>query len=358
MDGWLYSGDAGYITEGGQLVCIDRIKDLMQLTSGARFSPMFIENKLKFCPYIVETCVLGHERGYVTTMICIDYKHTGKWAEEHRVGYTTYTDLASKNEIYDLIEKEVVRVNRSLPEAARIQKFLLLYKEFDPGRRRTDPHPQAAAQFHRRAVRERDRSALPGYGPGPRGERDPVPGRQDHDHRDRFAYPQDEAHGSVRPGERTQVVAVLEAGALTDSKESRPGPPAREKRPAADQTSCRSCYKPMEVISDLFNAATNPQLWVIGIVVGSLYALVAMGFALIYKSTSIINFAQGEFVLVGGYVCLVALRSWASHSCWRLVLTMPHRGDHGRGAGEAGFAAHDRRAHHQRDHDYHCPGHR
>ena len=132
LEGWLHSGDAGYVTKNGQLVCIDRVKDLMQMTSGARFSPMFIENKLKFCPYIIETCVLGHERDYVTCMICIDYKNTGKWAEDHRVGYTTYTDLAAKPEVYDLIEKEVVRVNRSLPEAARIQKFLLLYKEFDP----------------------------------------------------------------------------------------------------------------------------------------------------------------------------------------------------------------------------------
>ncbi|MFH1033208.1 MAG: AMP-binding protein [Pseudomonadota bacterium] len=132
LEGWLHSGDAGYLTEGGQLVCIDRIKDLMRLSGGARFSPMFIENKLKFCPYIVECIALGHERDYVTAMICIDYKHTGKWAEEHRIGYTTYTDLAAKPQIYDLIEREVVRVNRSLPEKARVQKFLLLYKEFDP----------------------------------------------------------------------------------------------------------------------------------------------------------------------------------------------------------------------------------
>jgi long-chain acyl-CoA synthetase len=132
IDGWLHSGDAGYITEGGQLVCIDRIKDLMRLRSGARFSPMFIENKLKFCPYIVECIVLGHERDYLTAMICIDYKNTGKWAEDHRIGYTTYTDLAAKPEVYDLIEREVVRVNRVLPEKARVQKFLLLYKEFDP----------------------------------------------------------------------------------------------------------------------------------------------------------------------------------------------------------------------------------
>lgn len=151
LDGWLHSGDAGYVTEGGQLVCIDRVKDLMQLTSTARFSPMFIENKLKFCPYIVEACVLGHERGYVTAMICIDYKHTGKWAEDHRIGYTTYTDLTSKPEVYDLIEKEMVRVNRALPEGARINKFLLLYKEFDPD----DGELTRTRKLRRRFIAER-----------------------------------------------------------------------------------------------------------------------------------------------------------------------------------------------------------
>ena len=131
VDGWFQTGDAGYFTEDGHLVIIDRIKDLMHLKSGARFSPMFIENKLKFCPYIVESVVLGHERDYVTAMICIDYKHVGKWAEDHRINYTTYTDLAANEMVYDLIEREVVRVNDTLPEKARIQKFLLLYKELD-----------------------------------------------------------------------------------------------------------------------------------------------------------------------------------------------------------------------------------
>jgi len=131
-DGWLHSGDAGYINEDGHLVCIDRISDLMRLEGGTQFSPMYIENKLKFCPYIVEAVVLGHEKPHVAAMICIDFKHTGKWAEDRRIGYTTYTDLAGKAEVYDLIEREVVRVNRSLPEGARIQKFLLLYKELDP----------------------------------------------------------------------------------------------------------------------------------------------------------------------------------------------------------------------------------
>ena len=132
IDGWLHSGDAGYFTDDGHLVIIDRVKDLMHLKGGARFSPMFIENKLKFCPYIVESVVLGHEQDYVTAMICIDYKHTGKWAEDRRISYTTYSDLASKPAVYDLIEREVVRVNATLPEKARIKKFLLLYKELDP----------------------------------------------------------------------------------------------------------------------------------------------------------------------------------------------------------------------------------
>lgn len=132
IDGWLHSGDAGYFTPEGHLVIIDRVKDLMHLRGGARFSPMFIENKLKFCPYIVEAVVLGHGQEYVTAMICIDFKHVGKWAEENRISHTTYSDLASKPEVYNLIEREVVRVNSTLPEKARIAKFLLLYKELDP----------------------------------------------------------------------------------------------------------------------------------------------------------------------------------------------------------------------------------
>jgi long-chain acyl-CoA synthetase len=132
IDGWMHTGDAGFFTDDGHLVIIDRVKDLMHLESGAKFSPMFIENKLKFCPYIVETVVLGHKQDFVTAMICIDYKHVGKWAEDHRINYTTYSDLAGKKEVYDLIEREVVRVNATLPEKARIHKFLLLYKELDP----------------------------------------------------------------------------------------------------------------------------------------------------------------------------------------------------------------------------------
>jgi long-chain acyl-CoA synthetase len=130
-DGWLHSGDAGFFTKEGHLVCIDRVKDLMQLEDGTKFSPLFIENKLKFCPYIVEAVVVGHQKTFIGALVSIDFKHTGKWAEEHNVPYTTYSDLSSKKEVYQLIEKEVYRVNKTLPEGMKIRRFILLYKELD-----------------------------------------------------------------------------------------------------------------------------------------------------------------------------------------------------------------------------------
>jgi long-chain acyl-CoA synthetase len=130
-DGWLHSGDAGYFTKEGHLVCIDRVKDLMQMANGTKFSPLFIENKLKFCPYIVEAVVIGHQKPFIGAILSIDFKHTGKWAEEHGIPYTTYSDLSSKKEVYKLIEKEVYRVNKTLPKEMQIRKFTLLYKELD-----------------------------------------------------------------------------------------------------------------------------------------------------------------------------------------------------------------------------------
>jgi long-chain acyl-CoA synthetase len=130
-DGWLYSGDAGYFKENGHLVVIDRVKDVMNLADGTKFSPQFIENKLKFSPYIKEAVAIGHNRDYIVAMICIDFEIVGKWAENNRLAYTTYTDLASQDPIYEMIQKEVEKVNETLPAAARVRKFILLYKELD-----------------------------------------------------------------------------------------------------------------------------------------------------------------------------------------------------------------------------------
>ncbi len=130
-DGWLHSGDAGYFNDNKQLVIIDRIKDLAETSRGDRFSPQYIENKLKFSPYVAEAVVLGAGRDRLAAMICIRYSIISKWAEKKRISFTTYTDLASRPEVYALIRKEVESVNATLPPTQRISRFMLLYKELD-----------------------------------------------------------------------------------------------------------------------------------------------------------------------------------------------------------------------------------
>ncbi len=130
-EGWMYSGDAGYFNDMKQLIVIDRIKDLAETSRGERFSPQYIENKLKFSPYIAEAVVLGAGREALAAMICIRYSIISKWAEKNRIAFTTYTDLASRPEVYALLRKEVETVNATLPPAQRISRFLLLYKELD-----------------------------------------------------------------------------------------------------------------------------------------------------------------------------------------------------------------------------------
>ncbi|HZA66223.1 MAG TPA: AMP-binding protein [Geminicoccaceae bacterium] len=130
-DGWFMTGDAGYLDAQGRLVVIDRVADLSTTSTGARFSPQFIENKLKFSPYIGECVVLGNGRPSITAILCIRYSMVSKWAEGRGMSFTTYTNLAARREVYDLIAREVERVNASLPQPQQITRFLLLYKELD-----------------------------------------------------------------------------------------------------------------------------------------------------------------------------------------------------------------------------------
>ena len=132
-DGWFHTGDAGYIDEDGYIYFWDRVKDLTELAGGIKFAPQYIESRLKFSPYIKDAMVIGDkETPFVTAIIGINFENVSKWAERHRIVYTTYVDLAGKEQVYDLIQKDVERVNTGLPEAARIKKFVLLHKEFDP----------------------------------------------------------------------------------------------------------------------------------------------------------------------------------------------------------------------------------
>ena len=130
-DGWILTGDAGYLDEQGRLVVIDRVNDLATTGQGVRFSPQFIENKLKFSPYIGECVVLGNARPSIVAILCVRYSMVSKWAENQGLVYTTYTTLSALPEVYDLIEAEVEKVNASLPQGQRITRFLLLYKELD-----------------------------------------------------------------------------------------------------------------------------------------------------------------------------------------------------------------------------------
>jgi len=129
--GWLRTGDAGYV-EDGHLVVIDRAKDVRRTPDGQLFSSAFVENKLKFSPYVEEAVVFGGESSGVTAMAVIDPATAGAWAEHEHLSYTTYTDLAAKPEVYDLIAEEVARANADLPESIRVQRFVLLHKQLDP----------------------------------------------------------------------------------------------------------------------------------------------------------------------------------------------------------------------------------
>lgn len=133
VDGWFHTGDAGFLDEDSHLVCMDRMADVLRLKDGSKFSPSYIENRLKFSPYVKDAVILGGaERPYVAVLVSIDLENVGRWAEARRIPYTTFTDLSQKAEVYDLVRQDVERANGVLPTAVRIKRFANLHKELDP----------------------------------------------------------------------------------------------------------------------------------------------------------------------------------------------------------------------------------
>jgi long-chain acyl-CoA synthetase len=130
-DGWLRTGDAGLVDPRGQLAIIDRAKDVGKLADGTPFAPQFIENKLKFSPFIREAVAFGDQRPLVAAMIAIDISTVGKWAEQRSLPYSSFMDLASKPEVARLIVEEVAKVNATLPETSRVHRIVLLNKELE-----------------------------------------------------------------------------------------------------------------------------------------------------------------------------------------------------------------------------------
>jgi long-chain acyl-CoA synthetase len=130
-EGWYHTGDSGFLDPRGHLVIIDRARDVGALQDGTPFAPQFVENKLKYSPFIREAVAFGHERPFVAAMIAIDLGTVGNWAERRSLPYTSYTDLSQKPEVRELIRGEIQACNATLPEATRIRRFLLLTKDLD-----------------------------------------------------------------------------------------------------------------------------------------------------------------------------------------------------------------------------------
>jgi len=131
VGGWMQTGDAGYLDANGHLVVIDRHKDLARTSGGFGFSPQYLENKLKFSPYVAEAVVSGDGRDFLAAIVCIRFPIVSKWAEQRRIAFTSYTDLSAKEEVRELVRGEIGQVNRNLLPAMRIRRFLLLYKQLD-----------------------------------------------------------------------------------------------------------------------------------------------------------------------------------------------------------------------------------
>jgi long-chain acyl-CoA synthetase len=135
-EGWVHTGDAGFIADNGHLKIIDRAKDVGKLNDGALFAPKYIENKLKFFPNIKEAVAFGNERDMATVFINIDLTSVGSWAERNNVNYASYQELAAHPDVYTMIQEHVDQVNRDLSNepmmaGSQIRRFLVLHKELD-----------------------------------------------------------------------------------------------------------------------------------------------------------------------------------------------------------------------------------
>jgi long-chain acyl-CoA synthetase len=135
-DGWVHTGDAGFLDQRGHLKIIDRAKDVGRLNNGALFAPKYIENRIKFYPEVREAVAFGQGRDYVTMLINIDSIWVGSWAERNNVSYASYQELAAHPQVYDMVAKRLDEINRALAEepqmaASQISRFLILHKELD-----------------------------------------------------------------------------------------------------------------------------------------------------------------------------------------------------------------------------------
>ncbi|MCY4464037.1 MAG: AMP-binding protein [Chloroflexi bacterium] len=133
VEGWYHTGDAGHMDEiTGHLIYLERVKDLIGLANGERFSPQYIEGRVKFSQYVQDMLTIGGaDKDFVSAIIVIDFQNVSRWAEKHGIAFTTYVDLSQRDEIYAIIRQELRAVNESLPAYSRVKRFVILHKEFD-----------------------------------------------------------------------------------------------------------------------------------------------------------------------------------------------------------------------------------
>ena len=132
-EGWYYTGDAGHMDEKtGHLIYLERVKDLIELSSGEKFSPQYIEGRSKFSPYVQDMMTIGGaDMDFVSAIIVIDFQNVSRWAEKRGIAFTTYVDLSQREEVYEIIRGELRAINESLPVYSQVKRFVILHKEFD-----------------------------------------------------------------------------------------------------------------------------------------------------------------------------------------------------------------------------------
>ena len=132
-EGWYHTGDAGHMDEKtGHLIYLERVSDLIELSSGEKFSPQYIEGRVKFSPYVQDMMTIGgSDMEFVSAIIVIDFQNVSRWAEKRGIAFTTYVDLSQRPEVHEIIRGELRQVNESLPSYSQVRRFVILHKEFD-----------------------------------------------------------------------------------------------------------------------------------------------------------------------------------------------------------------------------------
>jgi long-chain acyl-CoA synthetase len=132
-DGWLRTGDAGEFTEAGHLFILDRLAHVAKLADGSTFAPLWVESRLKYSPYIREAVAVGAGRPHVAALIVIDSENVARWAERQGLGHLAPEELVRHEAVQRLVHEEVRRVNQGLAASTRVQRFVILPRDWRPG---------------------------------------------------------------------------------------------------------------------------------------------------------------------------------------------------------------------------------